>query len=375
MNEYEKRLIRLYLKTETAIINEIARLRSLGLADYHVVAALRRVQAILSSMQSEAWEYTPRMIEEYFYAKYPERRVMVTSAKGAMRAYLSAVSLTAEQTDIVNRLVIAQMASLEEASHTVSATLEGYLVGSRNPAVRSAGILNLAELEAGDRRNRLDQFVKDLQRDGLTAFVDKAGRNWRLHTYASMVTRTTTRQAEVLAVLTKDPEQDLYTIKGADDPCGICAPYQNRVYSKSGRDPVFPALADAFGKIDPAGPDTLTNTYLNIHPNCRCAVVPWTAAGKSEKELEEIKRFSSPAINPYKVDPRSEKARNEYRRREAGRARWLAGYEQWERYRVTIPDSTPKTFQTFQKHKAARDDTYKRWVAAYREANREGEST
>lgn len=374
MNAYERKLIRLYLKTETDIINEIARLRSLGLADYHVVAALRRIQAILTAMQSEAWEYTPKMVEAYFYARYPERRVMVTSAEGAMRAYLSAISLTAEQMDIVNHLVISHMASLEEAGKTVATTLDGYLVGRRDRDVfRTAGLERLAELEAGDRRRKLDRFVKDLQRDGITAFVDRAGRHWRLHTYASMVTRTTTRQAEVLSVLTRDPEQDLYTIKGAGDPCGVCAPYQNRVYSKSGRDPVFPPLADAFGKIDPEGPNTLANTYLNIHPNCRCAVIPWTAAGRSQEELACIRRFSDPKTNPYTVDPRAKKAVEEYRRREAGRARWLADYEQWERYRVTIPDMTPKTFQTFQKHKKSQDNTYKRWVEAYRAANREGE--
>ena len=42
-----ERLIRLYLKAENNIINEIGRLRSRGLVDYHAVAALERVQAIL----------------------------------------------------------------------------------------------------------------------------------------------------------------------------------------------------------------------------------------------------------------------------------------------------------------------------------------
>ena len=49
-------------------------------------------------------------------------------------------------------------------------------------------------------------FVEALRREGVTAFVDRAGRRWSLHTYGSMVLRTTTRQAEVLSVLTRDPE-------------------------------------------------------------------------------------------------------------------------------------------------------------------------
>ena len=50
--------------------------------------------------------------------------------------------------------------------------------------------------------------------------------------------------------------------------CKVCAPYEGRVYSRSGTDPDFPPLASAFGKVDPSGPDDLANTWLNIHPNC-----------------------------------------------------------------------------------------------------------
>lgn len=375
MNEYEKYLIRLYLKAETDIINEIARLRSLGLADYHVVAALKRVQKILYSMQSEAWEYAPKAVEAYFYARRPELRIFRTTAEGAMKAYLSAIVLTSEQHEIVNRLVISLMAELKEASETVVTSLEDYLVGRRdNDIFRHSGISHAATMEAsGDRRKELNRFVADLQQNGVTAFVDKAGRRWRLHTYASMVTRTTTRQAEVLTVLTQNPDHDLYTISGSSDPCGLCAPYQRRVYSRSGKDKRFPPLADAFGKIDPNGSNELTNTWLNIHPNCRCAVIPWTTVGRSREEIEKIERFSSPIQNPYTVDPRSKKAIEAYRKREAGRRKWLDAYNQWERYRITIPDSVPKTFATFQKHKRLDDKKYRSWVSAYRAANREGE--
>ena len=47
-----QRLIRLYLKAETDIINEIGRLRSRGLVDYHAVAALERVQEILRKLET-----------------------------------------------------------------------------------------------------------------------------------------------------------------------------------------------------------------------------------------------------------------------------------------------------------------------------------
>ena len=69
-----QRLISLYLKAETDIINEIGRLRTLGLVDYHAEAALERVQAILHSLENDCWTYVPRMIETRFYVNHPEAR-------------------------------------------------------------------------------------------------------------------------------------------------------------------------------------------------------------------------------------------------------------------------------------------------------------
>ena len=64
-NERElEKLIALFLRAETDIINEISRLRSRGLVDYHVVAALQRVQEILRRMENGCWEYVPQMVEK-----------------------------------------------------------------------------------------------------------------------------------------------------------------------------------------------------------------------------------------------------------------------------------------------------------------------
>ncbi len=212
-------------------------------------------------------------------------------------------------------------------------------------------------------------FVEALRREGVTAFVDKAGRRWSLHTYGAMVCRTTSRQAEVLSVLTADEEQDLYKISSHATTCPVCAPFEGRVYSRSGTDPDFPPLADAFGKIDKSGPNDLANTYLNIHPNCLHILAPWTAAGKSPEEIEKIKRFSSPKENPYSVDPRSQKQIERYRKKELARRHFLQSYDQWERYKLALGDKVPKTWQTFEKHKRAKDAKYRHWQKLYRQVN------
>lgn len=375
-NERElEKLISIFLKAETDIINEIGRLRSMGDADYHVVAALERVQAILRQLESDAWTYVPRMVEKQFYTAHPEaRRAQGESLTKHIRAYNRAAALTSEQHAMVDQLVAALMGEITDATVTAMATVQSALIGRTDPDVyRRVGLEQVALRQAAGQGvyKQLPAFVEALRREGVTAFVDKAGRRWSLHTYCSMVSRTTSRQAEVLSVLTADPEQDLYRISSHGTTCALCAPYEGRVYSKSGTSPDYPPLSDAFGKQDPAGPDTLTNTWLNIHPGCLHSIHSFTEAGRSAKEIQEIKDFSNPAKNPYSRDPRTKKQIEAYRAKEQARAKWLREYRAWESYRMTVGDPVPKTFATFQKHRAADDDKWKTWRKLYREANAE----
>ena len=375
-NEAElKKLVSLFLKAETDIINTIGRLRSARNVDYAQVAALERVQAILRQLENDAWTYVPQMVEKQFYTAHPEaRRVPGESITKHIRAYNNAAALTAEQHAIVDQLVANLMGEITDASVTVTATVQSALIGRIEPDVyRRVGLEQVALQQARGvgTYKALPDFVDALRKEGVTAFVDKAGRHWSLHTYGSMVSRTTSRQAEVLSVLTADPEQDLYRISVNGTTCGICAPYEGRVYSKSGTNPDYPPLAAAFGKQDPDGPDTLANTWLNLHPQCQHSISPWSPIGRSDREIQDIKDFSSFEKNPPSVDPRTEKQIKAYRAKEKARAQWLREYRSWERYRMTVGDPIPKTFATFQKHKAADDEKYKSWEKLYREANKE----
>lgn len=367
-----RRLIALYLKAETDIINEIGRLRSMGLADYHAAAALERVQAILRGLENDCWTYVPRMIEAQFYVRHPEARKPLEEPETPEKhllAYQNARVLTGEQTDIVQRLTMNLMGQVTQANVTALAGLESMLLGRTEPDVfRRVGLTRTAEIQAegGGVYKSLRGFVEELRREGVTAFVDKAGRRWSLHTYGSMVLRTTSRQAEVLSVLTENPDHDLYQITRHGTTCPLCAPLEGRVYSKSGLDPDFPPLAAAFGKMDPAGPDDLANSWLNIHPNCLHQLRPWTPVGRSEEEIRKIKELSSFERNPVTRDPRSQKQIDAYREKEKSRARWLRDYRQWEKYREVMGDGVPKRFETFQRHKKAGDEKYKGWLAAYR---------
>ena len=372
-NEKElEKLRQIFLKAETDIINEIGRLRSLGNIDYHAVSALNRVQAILKKLESDCWEYVPKMIEKQFYVRVPEARRIIEPVEKHIKGYTNAEALTATQYDIIDRLTVNLMGEITEAGTVVINSLENALIGrAENDIYRRVGLELVANMEAKGQgaAETVNSFVQTLLREGVTAFVDKAGRNWSLHTYGNMVCRTTSRQAEVLAVLTTDPEHDLYKISSHGTTCKICAPYEGRVYSRSGKDPDFPPLASAFGKIDPKGADDLSNSWLNIHPNCLHVLIPWTAAGRSDEEIEEIKRKSSFKTNPPNIDPRTKEQIEAYRNKEKARAKWLRDYRQWERYKMELGNSVP-SFETFQKHKQVGDEKYKKWEYLYRNHSR-----
>ena len=324
-------------------------------------------------MEDDCWTYAPQMIERQFYVNHPEVRKLPETPEKHLRGYQNAFVLTGEQTAIVQRLTMNLMGLVAEASRTTSRNLENMLIGRvENGPYRRIGLTQTAELQAagGGIWRNVPKFTEALRRDGITAFVDKAGRNWNLHTYGSMVLRTTSRQAEVLAVLTQDPEQDLYQISAHGSTCKLCASLEGRVYSKSGQDPDFPPLAAAFGKMDKAGPDTLENSWLNIHPNCLHQLLAWTPMGRSEEEIRKIKEFSSFQKNPVTRDPRTEEQVEAYRRKERDRTRWLRDYRQWEQYRETLGDKVPKRFETFRRHKLAGDEKFQARKSAAKEVEK-----
>ena len=355
------KLREIYVKAERAIIKEITRKRNLGLVDYEDVASLKRVQEILTRMTTEADEYVPKMIESYFYTAE-----QIASAAGG---YSNAVSLTVAQTSIVEQLVNNLLADIDEAAQTAFKSAENYLnVGRKEDDLfRKVALELTANKEAGvaSRQTVQNMMAAELNAKGVTAFVDKAGREWSLESYCSMATRTTGRQAQVAAALTAD-DWDLWEIVKIGSTCPLCSAYEGRVYSKSGTDPDYPPLAMAFGKIDPAGSNDLSNTWLNLHPNCLHSLIRYTTAGKSEKQIERMKEFSSFEKRPADVDYRSKKQIEAYRNKEAERARYRADVKQFEKYKAAGVENMPVRFETFEKHKRAGDDVYKGWESKFR---------
>ena len=352
----------LFLRTEKRLISEISRKRTQGYVDYAEVAALKRTQKILQDMVDESWNYVPSMIETIFYR-----------SEAAANGYANAAGLTAVQYDVVSQLSNNLLGDILEASVTAQKSIEAvFLVGRKeNGILRESALKSVLEQESagyGPGKAAVG-MANDLQVNGVTAFIDKSGRKWNLQDYCNMATRTTARQAEVAAILTADPNHDLYRIVKIGSTCPICAPLEGRVYSRSGANPDYPSLARAFGKIDPAGGDDLGNTYLNIHPNCLHSLVKYTIIGKTEKQIQKDKDFSSFDKNPVTVDPRTKKQIAAYKEKVRNRQRLLRDYEQHREYRKVLGNEVPKDIDGFRDMKYNNVQKWKEAKALFRKTN------
>lgn len=352
-------LILLFIRTERKLIREIERERQLGLVDYAELAALMRIRKDLQRMTEKAGEYIPLAIEHEFY----EGGIARAAYKNAFKA------INPGRTRAIEQLVDNLTGEIVEAAETAyrSAEKAVYLIGRPEPDIfRSEGLINASEaLTEGTGAMRKTAAMKaSLEQKGITAFVDKRGREWSLSDYGNMAVRTTVRQAQVSAVLTED-EHDLYQITKIGTTCPVCAVYEGRVYSKSGTNPNYPPLSAAFGKIDPAGSDDLSNTFLNIHPNCLHSIRKFTEASKTPEQLEKIRKFSSFETNPLDHDPRTKKQIEAYRQKERERAKLRADVKQWRAYKAAGVD-VPKDFEAFRAMKNARSDEYSLWKSDYR---------
>lgn len=359
-NGAEAYLLALFRQTELKLIREIARKRGQGYVDYAEVAALARVRKTIERMKGDAEKYVPLMIEHEFYqgaeavAGYANAQALVNPARSR------AVEILVDN-------LLGQVGEMAETAYQSTAS-KLFLVGRLESDPFRETVISKAVESLAEGRGALsktEEIIRAVQEQGITAFVDKAGHEWSLSSYGNMAVRTTVRQAQVASILTED-DHDLYKIIAIGSTCPICAVYEGRVYSKSGTSPFYPPLSDAFGKIDPAGANDLSNSFLNIHPNCLHSISPYTEKGKTPKQVEKMRRFSNPETNPYNHDPRSKKQKAAYEEKERNRAEYRANVKQFEKYTQAGVPGMPKNYQTFEKHKKLNDDTYREWVKKYR---------
>ena len=106
------------------------------------------------------------------------------------------------------------------------------------------------------RKGVLDALNSFAKR-GVTGFQDRAGRNWGLPEYTEMAVRTAVQRMSLMATIDAmfDQERDLCFTNPHAGSCPLCAPWEGKILSLTGRTPDYPTLQDAM----------LAGLF---HPNC-----------------------------------------------------------------------------------------------------------
>lgn len=89
---------------------------------------------------------------------------------------------------------------------------------------------------------------------GIPAMIDRAGRRWSVEAYVNMFVRTTVKSVATATQFARmdDYGLDLIEVSSHAGARPLCAPYQGRIYSRSGNHPVYPPFSStSYG--EPAG--------------------------------------------------------------------------------------------------------------------------
>lgn len=91
----------------------------------------------------------------------------------------------------------------------------------------------------------LRKTVSKWAENGTPALVDKAGKRWNAEAYTSMVMRSTSNDVanDMQEARMDEYGNDLVEVSSHGGARPLCAPYQGRIYSRSGNHPKYPALS------------------------------------------------------------------------------------------------------------------------------------
>ena len=155
-----------------------------------------------------------------------------------------------------------------------------------------------------DKQEAIVEGIGQLLQNGIGEVVYKNGARVSLESYVKMATRTTIDASINVATMNQQIqfENDLIKMSWHSTSCPICAPYQGRVYSISGKSTEYPSI-DTIN-------DGAFRSYGTIHPNCQHRALPYIP--ELDDNMEQTKKESN---YPFE-DNRTDYSKTRYKERQ-----------------------------------------------------------
>ena len=317
-----QKLIDIYRKAQEQLIKTITDMEAKGTVTSYQKSMLRQVTQILQELDEEAKTWTDEAVPSSYQhgiddvnSKLEDMGINLSTKGGALNE------------DAINLLAGNAYLNLHDANNYVGRRI--------NDAVRQAGIDAVSQKIAQGqtvpqcKQNLMDSLVSD----GIDAIKDKRGRNISLTAYTEVVARSTTREATNTAALNqlKNNGYDLVKMSSHSPTCSLCAIYQGRVYSISGKNTDYPALDTAY-----------SGEYANIHPNCAHVLEFYSPEYADDPEGD--KEFSN---RPFELTEKDKKMLEKYNKQQTEKAQIRRDRKQYEKYKTVLGEEVPKSFANF----------------------------
>lgn len=195
-------------------------------------------------------------------------------ARLKMARRLPAGPLTGTATQAVASLTLDLQSRLEELNKRITRfPRDAY---QRVISMTAPNVILGAATNLGAQQLAVQRFLSE----GITGFVDKADRRWKIGTYAEMASRTAVARAYNDAGIWRMQQVgvNLVTITGALDACSKCAPWIGKILSTDGTtgEVSLPhATRDEQVTVIVAGTLDQARSSGYGHPNDRCKVTTY----------------------------------------------------------------------------------------------------
>lgn len=201
---------------------------------------LRIVNKLVGDAEKASLQLTQDIIE----------RGWAAGISGADADYINAYgSLSAFLTSNINTVNNVALVNLVAESQGLIKTLNYNIIRRTNDiyanVIREASIEVITGVSA--RKQAVQNALNRFAATGITGFVDKAGKNWNIASYADMAIRTAVGRASMAGHETRITQlgEDLVIVSEHPDECSICRPWEGKVLSISGTDPRYRSLSSA----------------------------------------------------------------------------------------------------------------------------------
>lgn len=240
-------MIELLQQIEKEIVDNIISLLNKGSASSALWQAerLRDLGLLNQKNKKVIIKYLPKIIKEF----------NKTNSSAAIKT-LKELSLLLESEQEIDKSIEDLLKTFDQNIKTQIMTLGNMMIKQARDLYMSIVLKTMAETVTGVKtlRSAIADIATETLSNGIPAFVDRAGKKWSIEGYAQMLSRTTIRQITTdVSFKTFDNNNiDLIEISSHLGARPLCAPYQGRVYSRSGNDPIYPPFSStSYGQ--PAG--------------------------------------------------------------------------------------------------------------------------